>query len=115
MDLAPHDVDFVRWCLEDEVSSVYATATSSSEALRSANVQDCATVVLKFSRGATCTLTMSRRSEAGYDQRCEFFGDKGSARVDNIHKNAGVLCDAEGQHKSALMYSFPEVSLFVFD
>lgn len=54
-DCAAHDVDYVRWVLDDEVESVFAVGTSSDEELAEANVIDNATVVMKFLKGAsTC-------------------------------------------------------------
>jgi len=52
MDLLPHDFDFIRWCLQDDVVSVYATGTSSTEELEKAGVHDNATVMTKFKKGA---------------------------------------------------------------
>jgi len=52
-DLSAHDVDYIRWCLNDEVVSVYATGTSSSKELEEAGVHDNATVVMNFKRGMT--------------------------------------------------------------
>lgn len=50
-DCSAHDVDFVRWVLGDEVSSVYATGTSSDEELGERGVIDNATMVMKFVKG----------------------------------------------------------------
>lgn len=51
MDLLAHDVDFILHAIADEVSSVYATGTSSDEELAKAGVHDNATVVLSTRRG----------------------------------------------------------------
>lgn len=53
MDLSAHDVDFIMHALGDEVATVYATGTSSTEELVEAGVHDNATMVLKFRRGET--------------------------------------------------------------
>ena len=87
----------------DDVVSVYASGTSSTDELAAAGVHDNANVLMKFSRG-TCiydyvlkrftacaflfllltldlssgtvvNLFMSRSATYGYDQRCEIFGD----------------------------------------
>ena len=50
-DLAVHDVDFIRWVLQDEVRSVYATAMSSSVELEKNGIHDNATLLLKFRKG----------------------------------------------------------------
>ena len=50
-DCSAHNIDFIRWVLQDEVYSVYATGTSSDEELRMKNVIDNATMVMKFVKG----------------------------------------------------------------
>ena len=50
-DLAIHDVDFIRWALQDEVESVFAATSYSSEQLKAHGIHDNATMVLKFSKG----------------------------------------------------------------
>jgi len=96
-DLLVHDADYIRWCLHDEVASVYATGTSSSKVLRDANVHDNATVVLTFKEtGAVITLSMSRSASYGYDQRCEIFGTDGMVNVHNHPLHSTVLSDASG-------------------
>lgn len=107
-DLSAHDVDYIRWVLDDEVVSVYATGTSSSKVLEDAGVHDNATMVMKFQKGAVVTLTMSRSACYGYDQRCEIFGEKGLASVGNEHTNTCVVSNGSGVHHSTLKYSFPQ-------
>jgi myo-inositol 2-dehydrogenase/D-chiro-inositol 1-dehydrogenase len=51
MDLSAHDVDYIMHVLEDDVVSVYATGTSSTDELADAGVHDNASVLMKFSRG----------------------------------------------------------------
>ena len=51
---------------------------------------------------------MSRGATYGYDQRCEFFGDKGLAQVGNILKTSSVVMDGSGIHSDVLQHSFPQ-------
>jgi myo-inositol 2-dehydrogenase/D-chiro-inositol 1-dehydrogenase len=51
MDLSAHDVDYISYTLQDEVTSVYAVANSSDAELAEINVHDSATLVMNFSRG----------------------------------------------------------------
>jgi len=81
MDLSAHDVDYIRWCLNDEVESVYATGTSSNEVLKDAGISDNATLLLNFRKGTVVTIFMSRSASYGYDQRCEIFGERGLLKV----------------------------------
>jgi myo-inositol 2-dehydrogenase/D-chiro-inositol 1-dehydrogenase len=108
MDLLPHDLDYVRWCLQDDVKSVYATGTSSTDELRDAGVHDNAIAVVTFQKGAVVTFTMSRGASYGYDQRCDFFGSRGMARVENESAHVGVVSDKDGVHASKLKHSFPQ-------
>ena len=53
-DCSSHDIDFIRWVLQDEVMSVYATGMSSDEELKEKKVIDNATMVMKFGKGEFC-------------------------------------------------------------
>lgn len=107
-DLSAHDVDYIRWCLNDEVVSVYATGTSSSKELEEAGVHDNATVVMNFKRGVVAHLFLSRLACYGYDQRCEIFGDMGLVSVGNEYENTSVISNEEGIHSARLKHSFPQ-------
>jgi myo-inositol 2-dehydrogenase/D-chiro-inositol 1-dehydrogenase len=107
MDLAPHDVDYVLWCLKGaEVESVYATGTASRPEL--GDIMDAATMLLKTTCGKIVTLSMSRSSTYGYDQRTEFFGTKGCARVNNVAQNGSQIGTAKGINEARYKESFPQ-------
>jgi myo-inositol 2-dehydrogenase / D-chiro-inositol 1-dehydrogenase len=108
MDLSPHDVDYVRNTLGQEPIEIFASGSSSTSELLEANVLDNAFVFIKFDGGTIVTLQMSRGATYGYDQRCEFFGNKGAARVGNQHKTSNGRSDNTGYHTSVLKHSFPE-------
>lgn len=108
MDLSPHDVDYIRYCLNDEVDSVFATGSSSDEKLKNAGVYDNATMVLSFKKGAIVTLTISRSASYGYDQRCEIFGTEGLACVNNEHADSSIISNKGGIQQARLKHSFPE-------
>ena len=107
-DCSAHDVDYIRWVLQDEVKSVYATGTSSDEELSERGVIDNATMVMKFMRGTVVTLTLSRGANYGYDQRCEVFGTEGLAVVRNHPGNSSELLDDVGLHRPKWQHSFPQ-------
>ncbi|KAL7527622.1 hypothetical protein ACHAWF_002250 [Thalassiosira exigua] len=107
-DCAAHDVDFIRWTLGDEVERVYATGTSSDDELRERGVVDNATMVMTFRRGTVATLTLSRGSSYGYDQRCEVFGTDGLASVRNVPEHFGEVADASGVRRPRWTRSFPQ-------
>jgi len=107
-DCSAHDVDYIRWVLQDEVESVYATGTSSDEELKERGVIDNATMVMKFRRGTVVTLTLSRGANYGYDQRCEVFGTHGLASVKNQHEHSSELANSVGVHRPKWAHSFPQ-------
>jgi myo-inositol 2-dehydrogenase/D-chiro-inositol 1-dehydrogenase len=108
MDLLAHDIDYARWVIGDECESVYAVGNSSTEELAACNVHDNATVMMTFKKGSVLTLSMSRNATYGYDQRCEFFGTDGIAKVENIHRSSAEIGNASGVHNELLQYSFPQ-------
>eukprot|EP00594_Rhizosolenia_setigera_P007933 CAMPEP_0178970388 /NCGR_PEP_ID=MMETSP0789-20121207/19511_1 /TAXON_ID=3005 /ORGANISM="Rhizosolenia setigera, Strain CCMP 1694" /LENGTH=343 /DNA_ID=CAMNT_0020656881 /DNA_START=466 /DNA_END=1497 /DNA_ORIENTATION=- len=108
MDLSAHDLDYIRYTLDDDVESVYATGSSSVEELKKAGIYDNATMVMTFKKGTVVTLTMSRSACYGYDQRCEIFGSEGLATVNNEFKESSIISNSAGVHQSRLKHSFPE-------
>ena len=107
-DCSAHDVDYIRWVLQDEVASVYATGTSSDDELRDQGVIDNATMVMKFTKGTVVTLTLSRGANYGYDQRVSVFGTEGLVSVKNQHESSSELLDANGLHRPKWQHSFPQ-------
>jgi myo-inositol 2-dehydrogenase/D-chiro-inositol 1-dehydrogenase len=108
MDLCAHDVDYIRNALNDEVSSVYATGSSSTDELKEVGVFDNATMVMTFKKGTVVTLTMSRSAQYGYDQRVEIFGTDGLVSVGNQHTNSSIIATNNGFIQPKLKHSFPE-------
>lgn len=103
-----HDVDYIRNALNDEVSSVYATGSSSTDELKEVGVFDNATMVMTFKKGTVVTLTMSRSAQYGYDQRVEIFGTDGLVSVGNQHTNSSIIATNNGFIQPKLKHSFPE-------
>eukprot|EP00941_MAST-03F_sp_MAST-3F-sp1_P000585 g585.t1 len=110
MDLAPHDVDFVRWLLNGENPvDVSACGSSSADDLRDAGVLDNALMTLRFASGTLCTITMTRGPTLyGYDNRIEVFGEKGMMVVECPRESAVSFSGEQGTTTSKLMYSFPQ-------
>ena len=105
-DLSVHDVDFIRWALDDEIESVYARGTSSRKELAECDIQDSATMMMTTNKGSIITLSMNRKAAYGYDQRCEIFGDKGKIHIGNEFETTNMLSDKDGDHWSRLKNSF---------
>jgi myo-inositol 2-dehydrogenase / D-chiro-inositol 1-dehydrogenase len=84
-DMAIHDFDMARWLLGEEPASVFAAAHCFVDpAIADAGDVDTARMVLRTASGRICTISNSRRSGYGYDQRVEAFGAKGALRIDNV-------------------------------
>ena len=105
-DLCVHDVDFIRWALNEEIESVYARGTSSRKELEDADIQDSATMMMTTDKGSIITLSMSRKASYGYDQRCEIFAEKGKILIGNEFETTTILSDKDGDHSSRLKNSF---------
>lgn len=123
LDMSPHDVDFIGWLLEgEEPEEVYATASSSTQAFKDANVCDHALLVAKYGSGTTATISISLGAVYGYDNRVEVFGTKGRLVVETPAETTLTKQDLMGTHTARLQHSFPqrffqafgaEVDLFV--
>lgn len=82
-DMTIHDLDMARFFLPDVVE-VSATAAALFDAdIAAAGDFDTAVVVLRSASGPITTITNSRHSAPGYDQRLEAFGSTGVLQVGN--------------------------------
>lgn len=83
-DMTIHDLDMARFFVPDIVS---VTATGSrlfSAGIEAAGDYDTAVVVLRGAGGQLVSITNSRHSAFGYDQRLEAIGSDGLLQVGNI-------------------------------
>jgi myo-inositol 2-dehydrogenase/D-chiro-inositol 1-dehydrogenase len=82
-DMTIHDFDMARFFLPDivEVSAVGSTIFDAGA--REHGDFDTAMVILRSASGAVVSITNSRHSAVGYDQRLEAFGARGSLHVAN--------------------------------
>ncbi|MCS7145115.1 MAG: Gfo/Idh/MocA family oxidoreductase [Nitrososphaerota archaeon] len=96
LDLVIHDIDFLRWCLEDEAERVYAVESRSGE---NGSAADHAFILLKFKRGviAQAEASWAQPPTAPFTMILEMFGTRGMLKYDNrenvpvvMTKNAGV-------------------------
>lgn len=89
-DMVIHDFDMARWLLGEEPVAVFATASCLVDpAIGAAGDMDTARTVLRTASGRLCTISSSRRSGYGYDQRIEAYGAGGRLAVNN--RAAGLL------------------------
>lgn len=109
VDLAPHDLDFVRLLMRrDPVRVLSATGSSSHPELREAGVFEDAHLLMQYDDGALCSVEMSRSSPSGYDQRLEVVGTKGMISIGNPTETSVTSADQHGQHCAPPSFSFPQ-------
>lgn len=95
-DMTIHDFDMARFIIGEDPISIYAQGSNLVDpAIGQAGDIDTAFIVMKFPSGAMATITNSRRSGYGYDQRLELHGEKGLLKADNIHENTVELWTEE--------------------
>ncbi|MWV60073.1 inositol 2-dehydrogenase [Rathayibacter sp. VKM Ac-2754] len=82
-DMTIHDFDMARFFLPDIVEVSATGTTTFDPGAREHGDFDTAVVTLRASSGALVSITNSRHSSVGYDQRIEAFGADGSIEVAN--------------------------------
>ncbi|ROS48071.1 inositol 2-dehydrogenase [Frigoribacterium sp. PhB24] len=82
-DMTIHDFDMARFFLPDIVEVTATGTTVFDPGAREHGDYDTAMVTLRSSSGALVSITNSRHSAVGYDQRLEAFGARGSLQVSN--------------------------------
>jgi len=87
-DMTIHDLDMARFILgEDPVSITAHGSCLVDPAIGEAGDIDTAVIVMHFPSGALATISNSRRSGYGYDQRLELHGEKGLLQAHNMKEN----------------------------
>ncbi len=108
-DFTIHDFDMAAWLLGEDPLEVFAwSACLIDPAVARLGDVDTAKVLLRTASGRLCTISNSRRTAYGYDQRIEAFGAKGAARVDNVTVSAVTQWDAAGKHADRFPTTFIE-------
>ena len=88
-DMTIHDFDMARFIMGEDPISIYASGSNIVDAeIGAAGDIDTAFVVLNFPSGAMATISNSRRSGYGYDQRLELHGEKGVLIAKNLNEHA---------------------------
>jgi len=82
-DMTIHDFDMARFFLPDIVEVTATGSTVFDDGARAHGDFDTAVTVLRAASGATVSITNSRHSAIGYDQRLEAFGAAGMLQVAN--------------------------------
>lgn len=109
LDMTIHDFDMARFLLNDEVQEVFSTGAVLIDPLIGKNGDvDTAVTVLKFKKGAICTIDNSRKASYGYDQRIEVFGSRACAVVSNTAPTNTSVWSEKGQQQGQPHYFFLE-------
>jgi myo-inositol 2-dehydrogenase/D-chiro-inositol 1-dehydrogenase len=83
-DMTIHDFDMARFFVPDIVEVTARGARQFSAEIAAAGDYDAVVVTLRGAGGELVTITNSRHSAYGYDQRLEAFGDEGMLQVGNV-------------------------------
>ncbi len=84
-DMVIHDFDMARWLLGADPVGVFASAACLIDPqIAAVGDVDTARTILRTADGRLCTISSSRRSGYGYDQRIEAYGAGGMIRVGNV-------------------------------
>ncbi|AJP71785.1 inositol 2-dehydrogenase [Sphingomonas hengshuiensis] len=106
-DMVIHDFDMARWLLDEEPVGVFASASCLIDpAIGAAGDVDTARTVLRTASGRLCSISSSRRSGYGYDQRIEAFGARGMLRVGNVAETMVETWHEEGATRDRLQNFF---------
>ena len=96
-DMTIHDFDMVRFIMGEEPESIYASGSSIvDKPIKQTGDRDTAFIVMRFPSGAMATISNTRRSGYGYDQRIELHGEKGVLSAKNILENTVEIWRDEG-------------------
>jgi myo-inositol 2-dehydrogenase/D-chiro-inositol 1-dehydrogenase len=94
-DMTIHDLDMARFLL-GEIAEVSASGHAFIDDIRGIGDIDTCALTLTAPSGATATILNSRVCAAGYDQRIEVFGPKGSLEASNLRSTSVQFNGATG-------------------
>ena len=96
-DMTIHDFDMARYIMGEDPISIFAQGSNLVDpAIGAAGDIDTAFVVMEFPSGALATISNTRRSGYGYDQRLELHGEKGLLQAHNMKESLVEHCGEDG-------------------
>lgn len=101
-DMTIHDFDMARFLLGEEPVTVYATGSVLTDQALAGLDFDSASITLTTASGKHCTISNSRRTTYGYDQRVEVHGSKGTLSVENQRPVTIEVATVDGFTRPAL-------------
>ena len=109
LDMSIHDFDMSRYLVGSEVKEVIAHgAVFGDLPLQDYDDIDTAVITLIFENGCMVQIDNSRYNSYGYDQRIEYFGEKGSISTQNLKENEVLIADKDGYHTARAKHFFIE-------
>ena len=106
-DMAIHDFDMARWLIDAPVTGVFARgACLIDPGIAAAGDIDTARTILTTADGRMCTISSSRRSGYGDDQRIEVFGSGGLLRADNVAQTTVEHWSPDGRRQAPIRHFF---------
>jgi myo-inositol 2-dehydrogenase/D-chiro-inositol 1-dehydrogenase len=109
IDMAIHDIDLMRWFLNDDPDTVYALGSSYGyPEFASFGDAETGCALYHFKNGGMGTIHTGRMAAHGYHIETEIVGTKGSIRISPVpQKNLAVLYNEHGV-VTECVESFPE-------
>ena len=81
-DMTIHDLDILRWLLDDEIDEVFSQgAVMIDSKVKKVPDYDTASMILKSKKGILAQISNSRRQTGGFDQRIEVYCKKGNLKT----------------------------------
>ncbi|MEX0682206.1 MAG: Gfo/Idh/MocA family oxidoreductase [Dehalococcoidia bacterium] len=104
---AIHELDLAPYLMGVPVESVHVTGAVMDDRVDPpVDDPDTAVTTLHFANGTSATVSNSRISGHGYDQRMEVFGTTGVLTAGNQRLDDLVVTDASGQHRAPVQPFF---------
>lgn len=108
-DMTIHDLDVVRWLLDDEITEVFAEgAVFINNKIKKVPDYDTASIIMKSRKGVLIQITNSRRLSAGFDQRIEVYCEKGNLNLSNVNKTSVTEVYSKGELSDNYPLTFME-------
>jgi myo-inositol 2-dehydrogenase/D-chiro-inositol 1-dehydrogenase len=106
-DFTIHDFDIARWLLPEEPSELFAWASCLVDpAIGEAGDVDTARIILRTPSGRLCTISNTRRSGYGYDQRVEAYGERGALAMGNVRVDTTQVWTEGGANAAPIHLGF---------
>ncbi len=90
-DAAIHEIDLMRWLLDQEIAAVTAVLRPRRTSRAGAHLQDPQILILEMADGALVDVEVFVNCSYGYDIRCEVVGERGTVSLDDSAGDGVVI------------------------